>query len=703
MAQIVPDPAVSDGSVLIKAVNSCISAGTEISAIKSSGKSLITKALEQPERVAKLLNIIRSEGAFKAYEKIKEKSEVVNPLGYSMSGIVVATGKNVKEFKAGDYVAAAGGSLANHAEFVDVPINLVVKMPKKLGFVDSSTVALGAIAMQGIRRIDLNIGEFCVVVGAGIIGMLAIQVLLNAGIRVAVIDIDERRLEIAEKLGAEVSINPAIADPVLYVHNWTGAYGADGVLFTAATSDSKPLSDSFKMCRKKGRVVLVGVSGMNLRREDLYSKELDLMISTSYGPGRYDPQYEREGCEYPYAYIRWTEKRNMEEYLRLLSQRTVILDFLKEAVFPIEEVASAFDKLQEIPKPLMVFLDYGLEDFKDKTELTIQRSKVYCDTYIKPKEKIIKTAVIGVGNFSRGTVLPIITRMNNKFEIYAIAAKTGYKIKHVAEKYGAKYATTNLDDILADRDVDLIVIATRHNTHAGIVLSALEAGKNVFVEKPPAINQEELDAIKAFYNNKSLPVKPLLMVGYNRRFSPYAQIAKKYTRKRINPMFIIYRMNAGYIPKEHWVHGKEGGGRIIGEVCHIIDLFTFLTESNIATISFDSISPITDKFSDCDNKAIILKYKDGSVCVLSYFSVGNRDYPKENMEIHFDEKTLIIDNYKQFKSYGLNTENLITKTPEKGHKEEWLKLFSVLTGKDKEWPIELWDLVQTSEATFAIK
>jgi threonine dehydrogenase-like Zn-dependent dehydrogenase len=588
LPEVVPAPMVSKGSVLIKVVNSCISAGTELSAVASSGKSLIKKALEQPENVKKVIKMVNCDGLALAYAKIMGRLDLGSPTGYSISGIVLAVGEGIENIKVGDQVAAAGAGIANHSEYVDVPRNLVVRIPIGLDFKSASTIALGGIAMQGVRRADLRLGEMAVVVGAGSIGLLAVQMLKLSGVRVAVSDLDERRLEIARELGAELILNPSRENIVEMVNNWSGAHGADAVLFTAATSSSDPLSESFQMVKKKGRVVLVGVSGMEIKREDIYPKELDFLISTSYGPGRYDRNYEEKGKDYPYAYVRWTENRNMTEYLRLIHNGSIKLDSLIDAIYPIEQVTEAFESFKKSEnKPLMVLLDYGLPELSQlETNLSHHRKVVLQNSPVK--KDIIKIALVGVGGFATGMHLPNIIKLSDKYRLAAVMDRSGQKAKAIAHQYKANYATTNYDDILNDSEVDLVLIATRHDSHASLVLEALQAGKNVFVEKPLATNQEELDKIKTFYESDN-PNKPVLLTGFNRRFSKYIVEIKKYTDQRINPLLIRYRMNAGYIPIDHWVH--ENGGRIIGEACHIIDLATAMINSTIISICVESLNP----------------------------------------------------------------------------------------------------------------
>jgi len=699
----VPAPVVSDGSVLIKVVSSCISAGTEMIEVNASRKSLIRRALDQPEKVAKVLNMARSEGIARTYDRVMGKLQSGAPTGYSISGVVIGKGKGVIPFEIGDHVAAAGAGLANHAEYVDVPENLVVKIPSDMDFQAASSVTLGSIAMQGVRRADLRIGEFGVVFGAGILGLLSVQMLNRSGIRVIAIDLDDNRLKIARELGAELIVNPRKEDPVKAVENFTGGFGADAVLFTAATQSSEPLSQSFRMCKRKGKVIIVGVVGMEIKREDMYRKELDLLISTSYGPGRYDAKYEEKGLDYPYAYVRWTENRNMEEYLRLVHRGQIQLDKLIYAVYPIDRVAEAFEALGNSEnKPLMVMLDYGKFDSERLSFYQNHDRKVVIHS--RPVTgKQVGVALVGAGGFPTGMHLPNMQKLASQYHLHAVVDQAGHRAKEVARQFGAHVATTNIDDVLADPKVDLVMICTRHDSHGGLSLKALQAGKNVFVEKPLCTRQEEVDAFKEFYaqTDGSGSHKPLLMPGFNRRFSAYAREIKKHTDNRVNPLFIHYRMNAGYIPLDNWVH--DDGGRIVGEGCHIIDLMTFFTGSQIESLTWESMSPKNEKFSKTDNKSIILKYQDGSVCTIEYFAAGAKEFPKEYMEVHFDEKTIVMDDYKRMSGFGVKISDISTPISQKGHLEELQALHEALTIPDRPWPIELWDMIQTTEISLCIQ
>jgi predicted dehydrogenase/threonine dehydrogenase-like Zn-dependent dehydrogenase len=696
LSEKVPTPSVSEGCLLIKVVNSCISVGTELGTVSNSGIPLIKRALQQPQNVKKVLDSIRTKGLAKAYAKVSSELEAGKPIGYSLSGVVIAAGSGVEGFEPGDHVTASGAGIANHAEYVDVPKNLVTKIPKDFDFLHASTVTLGAIALQGVRRADLTLGEQCMVLGTGILGLLTIQLLTASGVRVAAVDLDDSRLAIAMELGAELIINSSKEDMLLAMENWTAGVGVDAVLFTAATSSNNPLSQSFKVCRRKGRVVLVGVSGMEVKREDIYKKELDFLISTSYGPGRYDNNYERKGLDYPIAYVRWTENRNMQEYLRLIYSGAIRIDTLISKVFPIEEVTAAYESARDKNQPsLMVILDYGKLEDKELPNFAEHKIKI---KDLSTSDKI-SIAVIGAGSFAVNTHLPNLSQVKDKFVIHTILDHKGANAKNVANQFGAKYATTSFDEVLKDPQVDLVFITTRHDSHASMVLQALKAGKHVFVEKPLAITIEELEKIEAFYEKSEIRL-PLLFVGYNRRFSIHAREIKKHTDQRQGPLLLRYRMNAGFIPEERWIH--DHGGRIIGEACHLIDLMTFFTESEIESISCESLNPVASKFKSADNKSITLRYKDGSVASVDYFSMGAKSLEKEFMEVHFDGKSIILNDYKMLTGHNISVKNHNQKVAQKGQFEELIYLHKALTEKEATWPIQLWDMFQTTRATILI-
>lgn len=681
----VSKPILEKDMVLIRTSFSCISAGTEMSGVENSGSSLIKLAIEHPEYVALGLNMLKERGIKDTWDTIQGKYELGTPMGYSASGIVIESGTEL--FRPGDRVACMGAGYANHAGYVVVPKNLVAKVPDNVSLEHASTGALGCIAMQGIRRADVKLGEYVVITGMGILGQLACRFAIASGANVIVTDVDERRLEIAKKAGVEYALN-AKEDVAGMVRMITGGHGADSVIITAATKSNELISQAFQMCRKKGKVVLVGVAGMDLKREDMYRKELDFMISTSYGPGRYDADYEEKGYDYPYGYVRFTEKRNLESYLKLMSAGRMDISDIVEAIYPAEQAERAYASLKNTEnKPLAVLIQY------DEDDEIGHSGTITCNPngYKKEYQGKIRVALCGVGGFAKGTHIPNLKRMRDKYEIYAVQSRTGTNAQSVAIANNAKYSTTDYQQILADEDVDMVMICTRHNLHARMIIEAMRAGKAVFVEKPMALSQEELELVMKTAKETAVP----FLVGFNRRFSKYAQEAKRIVSKRKNPMLINYVMNAGYIPSDHWTQTEEGGGRIVGEGCHIFDLFNFFTESRAESISVNRITPHTEYASPSDNCVVTVKYEDGSVCTLTYTGQGSKEYEKEFCEIIVDGMILIINDYKSMHGYGVKVNDLHSATPEKGHYEE-LEAFYDEIKNGTGYPIPLWQMEQAT-------
>jgi predicted dehydrogenase len=507
---------------------------------------------------------------------------------------------------------------------------------------------------------------------------------------VACTDINATRLALAKELGADKVINSAEEDPVLAVQNWTNGHGADAVLFTAATHSDEPLSQSFQMCRKKGKVVLLGVSGMTIKRDDMYKNEIDFIISTSYGPGRYDPEYESRGVDYPYAYVRWTENRNIYNFLELVRDGVINIEKICPKLYGIEQAEQAYEGVKNDPSNhIITILDYTLDADKKKpesTEVNVNPSKPI-------NKDIITIGLIGAGNFAKGTLLPIIAAHSNKFYLKTIVNRTGDKALNVARLFKAEKISSDQNDIFNDPDIDLVMICTRHNNHAELVLKGLKAGKHVYVEKPLAVTMDQLDEIKRFYKeNEGKPV-PALMVGFNRRFSKYAKEIKRLIDNRTSPVMLRYRMNAGFIPADVWVHAD--GGRIIGEGCHLIDLMQYLVGKEVVSCSASHINPQSGIFLSEDNRSITMEFGDGSIAFIDYFSCGSKELPKEYMEAHWENKSLIMDDYKKLIGYGVKPKSISSTTSEKGHEEEWLALYDAL--KSGESPIDLNSLFLTTE------
>ena len=686
----VPAPIIDENEVLVQVHYSCISKGTEIAGLATSGTPLYKKVLGRPQNIKKALDMLRREGFSKTIARVKGKLLEGSPTGYSAAGIVLECGKEIKDLKPGDRVACAGAGISNHAEFIAVPRNLVVKVPEEIPLDFASTMTLGSIAMQGVRRADPRLGEIVAVIGLGILGQLTVQMLKAAGCRVAGIDLNQRRINIAMGLGMDKGLNPARDNIVEEAIRFSNGFGVDSVILTAATGSSEPVNQAMEMCRRKGKVVIVGAVGLDLKRDEFYKKELDVLISTSYGPGRYDERYEHKGYDYPYAYVRWTENRNMQEYLRLLREKKINLGPLIEKIYPVEKAATAYEELKTgESKPLIVLLEYNKESVPER-KVVISEPRISRDK--------LNVALIGAGSFARGTHLPNLQRLSNIYNLHAVVSKTGSNAKAVSKQYDASYATTDFEQVLSDKNVDIVIITTRHNMHARMAIQAAKAGKFVFVEKPMALNRKELAELVQVLEETKVP----FMVGFNRRFSPYAQRIKEIVKDRLNPMIINYRMNAGFIPKEHWVHTEEGGGRNIGEACHIYDLFNFFTESKVTSIGAKSITPKSDQYTSSDNFIATVKYKDGSLCNLIYTALGSEDYPKEEMDIYVDGKIICLDDYRKLDISGANIRGRKSPMPEKGHYEELIE-FAKCIKEGNGYPIPLWELIQATEISFDVE
>lgn len=691
----IPAPKVEPGTALVQVDHSCISIGTEMSGVKSSGMPLWKRALKQPENVKKVFESVASIGLSRTKSLVTGRLAAGSPTGYSAAGVVVEVGEGIYDIKPGDRVACAGAQCAHHAEIIRVPRNLMVPVPDNLDFDVASTVTLGAIALQGVRRAAPTLGENFVVLGLGILGQITAQLLKANGCRVIGIDLDMDRLKIAEGLGMDAGVHPDDGNDIEQVHRLTDGIGADGVIITAATSSDAVISTAFKMCRKKGRVVLVGDVGLNLNRGDFYQKELDFFISASYGPGRYDNNYEERGLDYPVSYVRWTENRNLSEYLRLSSEGRLKIKPLIAAYYPIERAGEAYEKLKSgSDKPLLVVLSYQRRPVEDKRV-------VYNSHAASAGKDKIKVAIVGAGGFAKGMHLPNLQTLSNLYHLRAVVSRTGHNAIATAKQFAANYGTTEFGEVLKDPEVDALIIATRHDMHARMALDAIGAGKHVLLEKPMALKIGELEEIKSFYSNGS-GQKPILLTGFNRRFSSYARAIHSLIQKRTSPVMMHYTMNAGYIPLNHWVHLDEGGGRNIGEACHIYDLFTYLTGAKVASVCAKPIRPSTGHYSGRDNFTALMNFEDGSIATLAYTALGNRDYPKERLELFFDGKVLVLDDYKRLLATGAKVKALETKIPDKGQKDE-LTAFAKAIKEGGEWPIPFWQQVQATEISFEVE
>jgi len=691
----VPAPGVQPGSILVVVDHSCISVGTEISGLKSGGEPLWKRAQRSPEQVRAAVSLAKEQGLKQVYKKVSKKLDTALAFGYSLSGTVVDVGDQVSEFVKGDRVACAGAQCAHHAEVVCIPKNLAVKVPSNVGMAEASTVTLGAIALQAVRRCRPTLGETVVVLGLGILGQILAQLLKANGVTVIAVDLDGRRIELAKKCGADFAILPTESDPKSIVDGLTEGHGADAVIIAAATTSDEVVSNAFNLCRKKARVVLLGDVGLDIQREDIYVKELDFLVSTSYGPGRYDPIYEESGHDYPLAYVRWTEKRNMSQYLSLIEQGKVVLDSLITSTTPLIEAARIYEKLKQSGDGLIALLTYsGKENSEILARVTVPRLRKL------HKNERIGIGIVGASGFAKLVHLPNLVELKNKFEVRGIMSRSGHNALETARQFDAQYATTDYDEMLGDVGCDAIIIATRHNLHAGLVIQALVAGKHVLVEKPLAINLDELGSIEEFY--QANPEGPLLMTGFNRRFSSHARVAKELVQARRSPFILNYRMNAGYIPQDHWVHGEEGGGRNIGEACHIYDFFTYLAESECVAVQAMAINPASSYYSRNDNFVATIGFSDGSIATLTYTALGNSSRPKEEFDLYVDGQIASMNDYKSTIVTGRPRMGVATKYASKGQYEELVAFGNAIrTGGD--WPNPFWQQKQASKIAIQVE
>ena len=710
----VPSSLLEKGTVLVEVDYSFISTGTELATFRALGlgtsenneRGLSQNISESKELILKVVNYLCERGIKKTVERVFAQvsndgvtSDRLVTLGYSCSGRVVSVGESVKEFSVGDLVACAGANLATHSELVVVPENLVVPIPQGCPIKDASSVAVGAIAMQAVRRTGVALGESVAVIGLGLVGLLSAKMLQCAGARILGFDIDESRVDKAKALGINEACSEA-ADIQRTVNNFTRKMGVDVCLVAAGSKDNSILQTATEITRKKGRVVIVGLVPMQFDINPFLRKELDLLASISYGPGRYDDKYEEKGFDYPYAYVRWTEKRNMEEYLRLLAQDKIDLSMVASEEFAIDNAVDAYDLLEKgNAKSTGIFINYASDSsLKEKSNTRV-------DVNEKPVGDHINLAVIGAGNFTKRVHLPNLKKLGNNISIGAIVSRTGANAMQAAEQYGANYATSSFEDVLADPEIDTVLIGTRHNLHADMTIKSLQAGKNVLVEKPLAMSGEELLAIEEFYKAKNAAINdrlPILMVGFNRRFSPMIKKLKTVVSERITPLIMNYQMNAGFLPVDHWLRTEEGGGRNIGEACHIYDLFTFLTESEVSDIKVSSINIASDEHANNENFTATLSFADGSVGSLTFTSLGSSKYPKEIFHVYADEVVHILTDYRKLESVGSSSKVIRSDKVEKGHFEE-LEAFVNVLKNGGEWPIPLWQQIQASRIALTVE
>ncbi|MGD2252863.1 MAG: bi-domain-containing oxidoreductase, partial [Anaerolineales bacterium] len=651
----------------------------------------------------------RRDGILSTFDAVRNRLDQPFAPGYSCAGTVIEVGEQVSEFEVGGRVACAGGGYASHAEVVAVPRNLVVALPEHVDFESAAFTTLGAIALQGLRLAEIKLGEVVAVIGLGLLGQLTIQMLKASGCLVAGMDLNLERTELARRMGADAAVSAADEFAAVCAGLSKGR-GVDVVLITADTKSNQPVELAGEIARDKGVVVAVGMVGMTIPRKPYYEKELDFRISRSYGPGRYDPEYEEKGRDYPIGYVRWTEKRNMQAFVQLLAEGKIDVKPLITHRFPIEQAVSAYDLIDGKTDEafLGVLITYPAEPDLTRQVRLLPKTKAQLTT------GPIAIGLLGAGNFARATLLPAIQKVR-ALERIGVCDASGVIARSAGRKYSFRYCTTDQGELLSDPDINTILIATRHNLHASQVLAALKAGKHVFCEKPLCLNEEELSEIVRSWNAIRLerapksgkgeaepggPRSPLLMVGYNRRFAPMSVPLKAFFDKLHEPLVMNYRVNAGRIASDHWLQDPEqGGGRIVGEVCHFVDLFSFLTEAAPIRVHASAL-PNVGRYFD-DNVALTLEFSDGSVGSIVYAAGGDSAFPKERLEAFGGGGVAVLDDFRRLELVRHGRKKVV-KAPlrkDKGHRAE-LEALAKAVQQGGPAPIAFESLVATTLTTF---
>ncbi len=684
----VPLPALAPAMVLVENKFSLISAGTERGTVKVGKASLLGKAKQRPDLVAQVIQNLKKEGLKATIDKVRTKLDSLKALGYSTAGGVIASMDTNNIFKRGDRVACAGQDYASHAEIVSVPQNLVVKIPDGVSYEEASFTTLGAIALQGIRQADPKLGENVCVIGLGLLGQLTCQLLKANGCRVFGVDISEQLSSLSKTLGADESTRRDNPDLQNMISNFTSGHGFDYTIRPAATTSNDPIELAGEITRRKGKVIVVGAVRLDVPRDPhFYKKELDLRMSCSYGPGRYDKNYEENGADYPFAYVRWTEQRNMEAFLQLVSEKKVNLMPLITHNFEIGEAEKAYDIVMgKVSDPhIAILLNYPANNEKFKTNFILRPVAL----------QQINLAFIGAGSFAQSYLIPAVKEYGAS--LHTVVTSKGITAKNVADKFGFGNASSDIKDVLANEQINTIFVATPHQYHASYALACLKIGKSVFVEKPLALSIEELDEIK----QECEEMNSNLMVGFNRRFSPVARELKKHFDDIKEPLVMNYRVNAGFISKDHWTQDENvGGGRIIGEVCHFIDLMQFLSGSLPESVYAQCISSGNERLKNDDNIVITISFKNGSVGSIVYVANGDKSLPKERLEIFGGGKVGVIDDFKQGIIHAGNKSRTI-KSDGKGHRQE-VHAFLEAIKEGHAMPISFESIYYTTKATFKI-
>jgi predicted dehydrogenase len=688
----VPVPVPHPGQALVRVAASLVSAGTERMLVEFAGKSLLGKARSRPDLVKQVLDKMQREGVLATIGAAFNRLDQPMPLGYSSAGTIIALGDaGMDDFKVGQRVACAGGGYAVHAEYNIVPRNLLTPLPDSVDFESAAFTTLGAIALHGFRLASPQIGENVVIIGMGLLGLLAGQIAAAAGCHVLGVDVNPQRITLAESLGLEaVARNRAVES----ARAFTASRGFDRVIICADTSSNDPVELAALIARDRANVVATGAVGLTFPRKIYYEKELSFINSRSYGPGRYDGSYEENGKDYPIGYVRWTEGRNFEAVVGLLASQKLQVKKLITHRFPIERAADAYEIITGKKKEpfLGVVLTYPQE------LSSVPVSRVTFRNYSAPdrvKQDTVSLGVLGAGLFANATLLPALKKVNG-MERIGIASSGGLHARHTAQKFGFAYATSNDDEILNDANINTVAILTRHDRHADLVIKALQAGKHVFVEKPLAVTAEQLEAVaQALYVDS----RSFITVGYNRRFAPLARALQSFLSPRSEPLYMHCRINAGYIPLNHWTHDPaQGGGRIIGEGCHFVDFLTFLAGAVPVSVTAAAL-PDNGRYHE-DNVTMTFTFPDGSIGIVDYLANGDKSFPKERLEVFCGGRVAVLDDFRTLETVRDGRRTVVKKSQDKGWKDEWIAFVHAIRAGDQP-PIPYGQLIGVTKATFA--
>ena len=704
LIQDVPPPMLRSGGLLVRTACSVISAGTERTKVEVAKKGLLGKALARPDQVRQVIESAQQIGVAATYQKISSRMDALIPLGYSSAGVVIRAGADTRGFAPGDRVAC-GGATATHSEIVYVPQNLCARVPDGVGLDEAAFATVGSIALHGVRQSEATLGETVGVIGLGLLGLMTVQLLRSAGCRVVGIDIDDARCELARRFSADAVFSPDSPDAERMTRRVSTA-GLDAVIVTAATSSNEPVVLAGRLARDRAIVVVVGAVGIDVPRSPYYEKELEVRLSRSYGPGRYDSQYEEKGTDYPIGYVRWTEGRNMMAILDLIAQRKLDVRSLITHRFSLADATAAYDLLGRRSVPFLgIVLDHGVPE-PSTTAISAASGPIH----VRPDRNgagKIGIGLIGAGNFAQAMLLPHLHR-HADVRLRAVMTPGGLTARSVADRVGFEVCAGEPETVLADPDVRLVLIASRHDSHAALAAAALRAGKAVFVEKPLALTPHQQEEVVAAYHQAGRRaaeelghVSPFLMVGFNRRFQPLVRSLREFMHEGGEPMLVHYRVNAGYIPRDHWTQDREtGGGRIVGEVCHFVDLILHLVNQPPREVYAHAL-PDAGRYSR-DNLSVLIHFSDGSTATITYAANGDRGIEKERIEVFGGGRCGVLEDFRKLTLAAGGKTQVRKSGPDKGHRAEMTALVDAMT-RGLPAPIPFQEAVRSMNVTFAIE